>query len=89
MDVVMVTGWKTIGNKKDYFMPEDGKAARGWMEIGGKRYYFWMSSAQMSVGWNILGNDKYYHDANGVMQTGTITIDGKQYTFDTNGKLIE
>ena len=34
-----------------------------------------------------LGKKRYYLDEDGIMQTGTITIDGQKYTFASDGSL--
>ena len=38
--------------------------------------------------WIEDGDDWYYVGADGYMVTGTQTINGKTYTFDSSGKLI-
>ena len=38
--------------------------------------------------WIEINGDKYYVDNNGYRVTGKKTINGKTYTFDSDGKLI-
>lgn len=41
----------------------------------------------MQTGWLETGKKRYYLDEDGIMQTGTITIDGQKYTFASDGSL--
>ncbi|MEI3176047.1 MAG: hypothetical protein V8S96_05960 [Lachnospiraceae bacterium] len=57
--------------------------------INGKIYWFQPDGSLMS-GWCRLGNWTMYFDPETyVAVTGTVTIDGVQYTFDANGVLIK
>ena len=42
----------------------------------------------MKTGWLSYYGNWYYLLSNGEMVTGTVTIDGKRYTFNSDGKLI-
>ena len=63
---------------------------KGFKKIGSDTYYFYSKSGVMATGWvtNSKKGYKYYFDpSTGVMATGTKTIDGKKYTFGSNGVL--
>ena len=80
-------GWKTIGGKKYYFN-NDCQMLLRWKRIDGKKYYFDPVSGYMHIGWEWVAEKGawYYLDpATGVMVTGTRTIDGKTYTFSSDG----
>ena len=80
-------GWKTIGGKKHYFN-NDCQMLLRWKRIDGKKYYFDPVSGYMHTGWEWVAEKGawYYLDpATGVMVTGTRTIDGKTYTFSSDG----
>ena len=80
-------GWKTIGGKKYYF-GSDCQMYLRWKRIDGKKYYFDPVSGYMHTGWEWVAEKGawYYLDpGTGVMVTGTRTIDGKTYTFSSDG----
>ena len=80
-------GWKTIGGKKYYFN-NDCQMLLRWKRIDGKKYYFDPVSGYMHTGWEWVAEKGawYYLDpGTGVMVTGTRTIDGKTYTFSSDG----
>lgn len=63
---------------------------KGFKKIGSDTYYFTARAGVMATGWvtNSKKGYKYYFDpSTGVMATGTKTIDGKKYTFGSNGVL--
>ena len=66
-------GWLTLDGKT-YYCDDDGNTVTGWKQIRlGKG-----SSSKLE--W-------FYFDDDGVMQTGRVTIDGKEYQFTTSGVL--
>ena len=82
-------GWKTIGGKKYYFN-NDCQMLLRWKRIDGKKYYFDPVSGYMHTGWEWVAEKEawYYLDpGTGVMVTGTRTIDGKTYTFASDGTM--
>ena len=82
-------GWKTIGGKKYYFN-NDCQMLLRWKRIDGKKYYFDPVSGYMHTGWEWVAEKGawYYLDpGTGVMVTGTRTIDGKTYTFASDGTM--
>lgn len=84
----MQTGWKQAEEGGPwYYMNRSGAMQTGWVKAGSKWYYLHRSGAMMT-GWQTLGSKKYYlHPESGAMATGTIEIEGQQYTFDANGAL--
>lgn len=56
------------------------KSAKGWWYDGANGWY-------PKSRWLKIDGDWYYFDQNGYMVTGKQTIDGKTYTFGSNGKL--
>ena len=83
----LLEGWRNIGGKRYYLTIDEYYAKTGWQTIGGKRYYFDPKEAYLLYGWQTIGGKKYYLGTDGVMVTGTRTIDGKTYTFSKNGDL--
>lgn len=72
-----------------YYLKDNGEMAvnlwvkdsKGWCYVG--------SDGKLIVAnWIKWKNNWYYVDSQGHMLIGTHTIDGKQYTFDSTGKLI-
>lgn len=42
----------------------------------------------MAVGKWEVGQDHYYFDGNGVMQTGTVELNGANYVFGDDGRFL-
>lgn len=91
---IMQTGWLKDGDKW-YYLATDGAMLTGWQFINGKWYYLTPQNdgthltGEMWTGWLKDKGKWYYLDLkNGDMYTGTHTIDGKSYTFDSSGALI-
>ena len=55
----------------------DRQVKSGWVQEGGKWYYY--QNNVKTTGWQKVGPTWYYMDANGVMQTGWITLGGTKY----------
>jgi len=69
-----------------YFYTEDDVKLTGWNTIDGNTYYF-DSDGSMYTGWLKTGSDYYYLKSDGTRATNTtLTIDGKNYSFDSSGK---
>ena len=80
-------------NKKIYWVDESGawnnktymwkKNDKGWwlQEVDGS----WYPKSE----WCKIDNDWYYFNSNGYMVTGTQTIDGRKYTFRSDGRLVQ
>ena len=72
-----------------YVGANGGMVTSNWVKSGGKWYYMKADGYMAASQWLKLGADWYYVDGNGVMVTGTVTIGGKQYTFNSSGKWIK
>ena len=85
---VMASGWQTWKGDKYYISPSTMRAVKYKQVISGKTYYF-ESSCAMHTGWLQWNADKKwsYFGSNGVMYTGTHTIDGVKYNFGSSGKV--
>lgn len=93
------TGWLMDGSRWYYLSPSKtskykvGQMATGWIKISGNWYYMNPTGAgsiyegQMMTGWLTLSGKQYYLETNGVMQTGTVIMDGVKYTFSSSGAL--
>ena len=81
-------GWVAV--EKGYqWRQEDGTLLQksGWVTINDRKYYLHKSGIRYSD-WQIYKNKKrYYLDEDGILQTGTLTIDGKKYTFAADGSI--
>ena len=84
----LLEGWLDYNGRKYYLTPVDYYARTGWQKIDGKWYFFDRKNADMKTGWLTEGGYTYYLGTNGVMVTGTQSIDGKTYTFNSSGALI-
>lgn len=81
----LLSNWQFVDGKWYYSDPTDGHMVTGWLQYK-NQWYLLNSDGSMATGW--VSQPTWYHmDDNGVMQTGTQTIDGKQYTLDDNGKM--
>lgn len=59
----------------------------GWLQMEGLWYYF--QNGTLCKGWLQDGKDWYYLDPDtGIMQTGFLTLDGKTYYLQENGKML-
>ena len=81
----MQTGWKTISGKTYYFKSSGEMAANEWCsgywlnKDGTWTYKYKASWKKNAKGW-------WYGDTSGwYAKNGTLTIDGKKYTFDAKG----
>ena len=84
---VMVTGVKTIDGKI-YGFNSSGAMLYGWQKFSGK-WYFFKSNGAAEKGWKKWKGSWYFLDrSTAVMATGTKTIDGKTYRFNSSGQWI-
>lgn len=86
---VMQTGWKKINGQWYYLRDGDsGRMVTGWLHLG-NNWYFLDDTGAMHEGWLNWKKNKYYlMPKTGIMATGTQTIDGKEYHFNSKGALI-
>lgn len=85
----MATGWMQDRKKnKRYFSTSDGVMYIGLKRVGNPYYYFYTKTGVMASGWitDTNGNKRYFN-TNGQMVTGSKTINGKVYSFNSNGIL--
>ena len=83
----MVDGLQKIDGKTYYF--ENGGLVRGPKTIAGKKYVF-SADGSMQKGWVEWNNLRYYCEKEGEPLTDTTKeIDGKTYSFDSNGAATE
>jgi glucan-binding YG repeat protein len=54
-----------------------GSKASGWISSDGKYYYY--TAGKKATGWKKISGKYYYFDAEGVRQTGWLTVDGATY----------
>ncbi|MBO3341164.1 cell wall-binding protein [Clostridium perfringens] len=97
-DSSLKTKWQTIGGKTYYFNETTGAMATGQRKINydGEIYCFTSDGSLLKgKGW-FSKYDEYnnyrkvwcYIDENGVLKTGYQTINGKDYYFDYDGKMV-
>lgn len=93
-DGLMQTGFQSINGEK-YFFDRHGVMQTGWlydgitMQTGEERWFYFNGSGAMYKGWLHLNGKSYYlHWHDGLMQTGSQIIDGKEYWFNEKGELI-
>lgn len=78
-------GWKQNGTTYNYY--KSGQKVTGWLSYGGLWYHF-NSSGDMETGWIDDGLQKFYLNKNGGMESNKwVTIEGKQYYFNSDGSL--
>lgn len=68
---------------------QNGEALKphGWLQMEGLWYYFHLGTPVK--GWFQDGTDWYYLDPDtGIMQTGFLTLEGKTYYLQENGKML-
>jgi len=84
----MLTGWRTLDNKKYYFKKtgdagQKGKALTGWHQLDGKGYYFQKTGSigtkgKMLTGWTTVDGYRYYLSANGTLMDVQLNISDSQ-----------
>ena len=92
----MAKGIFTVSGKKYYANTSGVIAVSSDFTVDGKRYRADKTGAIIKeinchldangnpvIGWHELNGKKYYSYQDGELATGTVTIDGKEYTFDT------
>ena len=97
-DRTMQTGWTQIGNQ-EYYFTSGGAMAVGWLQLAGKYYYFNSSGIKVKNAWvgsyylkadgtmavSEWVDNTYYVNADGIYQTGWLTLDGKWYYLNGSG----
>ena len=81
---IMATGWVKYKNQW-YFMRSNGTMATGWVKYK-NQWYFMKSSGILATNcWVKYKGDWYYMDSEGLYVTGTRTIRGVKYNFNSEG----
>jgi len=85
-----VTGFLEIDGKPHYFLETGCMFENGILMLDDEYYCF--SGGEMQTGWRDISfggeAERYYFFASGKAAQGTVTIDGTEYTFGDDGKLI-
>ena len=71
--------------KNYYEFAEDGKMLKS--TFTGAHFYD-QNGVMLCLSWQKINGVWYYFDRNGNMAVGKMQIDGKNYLFDTDGKMI-
>ena len=80
-------GWQQENGSWYYF--NNGQQQKGWLQ-GGEDWYYFNNDGVMQTSWLQGGKDWYYFSpTSGHMQTGTINVDGKKYSFRNDGRMIK
>lgn len=77
-------------SKSWFYLDKDGTMINdSWLQSKwSKNWFYFSGSGTMLYGWQQLGRSYYYFNTNdGSMFTGTHWINGKKYTFSSNGTL--
>ena len=56
---------------------------------GAGKYYLMDENGAMRTGWTKLGDEWYYNLPSGEAVSGEYSVDGVQYLFDEQGRLLE
>ena len=68
---------------------ENNTLLTGWQQVDGIWFYLTYNGT-MAIGWIKVDNKWYYLSANGAMVSNcTLEIEGKNYTFNTDGSMVE
>ncbi len=84
-DGYVVSGWKQIGNSWYYCFPY--MVVNSVLSIDNAYYYFDSTGKMLVNSWT--SNGRMYATKSGKLATGDTVIDGKTYSFDSKGYLIE
>ena len=88
-DGSMIQGpcWTTIGSKK-YRFTSNGHIISAWELVDGKWYYRNTDGNIERNKWLCYSGKYYYLTASGAAATGSVTVQGKKYSFSKDGALI-
>jgi len=88
-DGIIRTEIQKVGGNKYYF-DENGVMQKGIIEIDGTRYFFGEYSGILKYGFvKSLNNNIYYTSNDGIVRTGSQTINNIDYIFKDDGKLTD
>jgi flagellum-specific peptidoglycan hydrolase FlgJ len=88
-DGSMIQGpcWANVGSQR-YRFTTNGHVIAAWEYSKGKWYYRDTSGNVVKNRWLYYGGKYYYLTATGATATGTVTIQGKKYSFSKDGDLL-
>ncbi|MBN1075345.1 cell wall-binding protein [Clostridium botulinum] len=93
-DGKVIKGWyEESGNW--YYLNDEGVMQTGWVKDKDELWYYMNSNGVMQTGWSELKGVWYYLEESSTGYKGkcyidcTATINGKQYTFDKDGHMLE
>ncbi|MBN1062709.1 cell wall-binding protein [Clostridium botulinum] len=93
-DGKVIKGWyEESGNW--YYLNDEGVMQTGWVKDKDELWYYMNSNGVMQTGWIELKGVWYYLEESSTGYKGkcyidcTATINGKQYTFDKDGHMLE
>ncbi|MDE6764656.1 MAG: hypothetical protein K2N26_03280 [Oscillospiraceae bacterium] len=83
------SGWLKIDGKT-YYIKKDGTRQTGWLKTKTAKYYFDKNGVMQKSKWiTMKSGAKYYLRKDGKSAVDcTLKIDGENYTFDSDGKLV-
>ncbi|AOR24354.1 lysozyme [Clostridium taeniosporum] len=93
-DGKLIKGWYEEKGKW-YYLNDEGIMQAGWVKDKDGSWYYMNKNGVMQIGWIQLKGNWYYLEEASNGYKGkcyidcTATIDGKKYTFDKNGHMIE
>ena len=86
------SGFEKMSDGKTYYLdPVTCEMKTGWLQVGDNWYYLNDSGARVEKAWvkSAASGKWYYLKEEGVMAAGeTLTIDGKEYKFGTDGAWV-
>lgn len=85
---ILKSTWIHYKNKWYYLKSSGLMAESEWVYYKKVWYYLKEGGAMADKEWVKWEGDWYYLKSGGAMATGTLTIDGKSYTFDSSGKML-
>ena len=85
---ILKSTWIHYKNKWYYLKSSGLMAESEWVYYKKVWYYLKEGGAMADKEWVKWKGDWYYLKSGGAMATGTLTIDGKSYTFDSSGKML-
>ena len=89
-DGVPYNGWMNVKGR-DYYFGSDGAALSGFQTIDQYTYYFRAKYCYKATDWLWIKGKRYHFNTDelkgpiGIMDTGLVTISGRQYFFDEKG----
>lgn len=81
-------GWYMLSStgEKTYYI--DGERAQGLTEINGRMFFFDDDGVMLTETWKKLGDDRYYFGKKGYALSGRQIIDGTDYIFGSDCRLL-